>query len=579
MHKQFLPLLSSLAIVLGFFACSNPVAETAKKADSLLLNGNIYTVDEALPRAEAIAISEGKIMAVGTNEEIKNWQGENTKVIDLKGQFAMPGFIEGHAHFSGLGFSLIDLNFLKAKNWNEIVAAVAEKAKTAQPGEWIIGRGWHQEKWDEALKRHVNGYPYHDHLSEVAPDNPVMLRHASGHGLIANRAAMNAAGLTRETPDPQGGRIVRDARGEAIGVFEETAMGIIAQIHDEYLSTLSEEEQLARWYEAAGKAEKECLENGITSFQDAASSFEEIERYRKMAEEGQLGIRLWAMVREPSGELRQGLDGFPIVDAGNGFFTCRAIKTAFDGALGSFGAWLLADYSDKPGHRGQNTVPVEEVKACAKIAFDHHMQLCVHTIGDRGNRELLDLMEETSAGGKNLKALRWRSEHAQHIDPADIPRFAELGVIAAMQGIHCTSDAPFVVKRLGEKRAREGAYPWRSLLDAGAIIANGTDAPVEDVSPIECFYATVTRRRHQPKDRGLELFPEQKMTRAEAVNSYTMAGAYAAFEEDWKGSLTPGKVADIVVLSNDLLQCSEEEILNTKILMTMVGGEVKFSSR
>lgn len=561
-----------------FFACSNPPDEIM--ADTILMNGNVYTVDKEKPTAEAIAISKGKIMAVGSNIDIEKLKGEKTEIIDLKGQFTMPGFIESHAHFSGLGFSLIDLNFLKSKNWNEIVAAVAEKAKTAKPGEWIIGRGWHQEKWDQALERHVNGYPYHTHLSEVAPNNPVMLRHASGHGLIANKAAMDAAGVNPETPDPQGGRIVRDAGGEAIGVFEETAMGIIQRIHDEYLSTLSQEELLERWYEGIQLAEDECLRKGITSFQDAGSKFDEITRYKEMAEKGELDLRLWAMVREPSEDLKKRLDDYPFIDVGDNYFTCRAIKTAFDGALGSFGAWLLKDYADKIGFRGQNTVPIEEVEAIATIARDKNMQLCVHTIGDRGNRELLDLMERlTSAEGKNLEELRWRSEHAQHIHPKDIPRFAQLGVIAVMQGIHCTSDAPFVVKRLGEERAKTGAYPWRSLLDAGAIIANGTDAPVEDVSPIESYYATVTRRRHQPKAKGLELFPEQRMTRAEGIESYTLSCAYAAFEEEWKGSLTPGKVADIVVLSNDLLTCGDEEILETEIIMTMVDGEIKYEKK
>ena len=575
-RPSFKPLYSLLFALcsLLLFSCKT---ETNETADTILLNGNVYTVNTAQPTAQAIAIKDGLIKAIGTNEDIEKWKGENTKAIDLKGQFTMPGFIEGHGHFSGLGFSLIDLNFLKSKNWNDIVAAVAEKAKTAKPGEWIIGRGWHQEKWEEALERHVNGYPYHDHLSEAAPNNPVMLRHASGHGLIANKVAMDMAGISKETPDPSGGRIVRDASGGAIGVFEETAMSIINRFHKEYLSTLSAEEQIERWYEGVALAEKECLAKGITSFQDAGSHFDELERFEKMAEKGELDLRLWAMVREPSEELKGNLDGFPKVDIGNRFFTCRAIKTAFDGALGSFGAWMLEDYSDKPGFQGQNTVPLEEVKAIAALARDHDMQLCVHTIGDRANRELLNLMEElTAAEGKDLKALRWRSEHAQHIDPEDIPRFASLGVIAAMQGIHCTSDAPFVVKRLGEERARNGAYPWRSLLDAGAIINNGTDAPVEDVSALESFYASVTRRRHQPKDKGLELFPEQKMTRAEAIHSYTLANAYSAFEEEWKGSLEVGKVADIVVLSNNLAACEDEAILETDVVMTMVDGVVKY---
>ncbi|MBI1224329.1 MAG: amidohydrolase family protein [Bacteroidetes bacterium] len=564
-----------LLLVLFLFSCQKKQAA----ADTILLNGNVYTVDETQPSAQAIAIKDGLILKVGSNEEIGELKGDKTEVIDLKGQFTMPGFIEGHGHFSGMGYSLIDLNFLKSKNWNEIVAQVAEAAKKAKPGEWIIGRGWHQEKWNEALEKHVQGYPYHDHLSEVSQNNPVLLRHASGHALMANKAAMDAAGISKESPDPSGGHIVRDPSGEAIGVFEERAMEAIDKVHDEYLATLSQEQQVERWYQGIELAQAACLKHGITTFEDAGSHFDEIERYKKMAEEGKLQLRLWAMVRHSSKDLTGHLDGFPIIDIGNRHFTCRAIKSEIDGALGSYGAWLLAPYNDKPGFTGQNTTPIEEVKAIAKLAFDKKMQLCVHTIGDRANRELLNLMEEiTREGGPPLTDLRWRSEHAQHIDPTDIPRFAKLGVIAAMQGIHCTSDAPFVVKRLGEERARTGAYPWQSLLKAGAIVGNGTDVPVEDVSPIECFYASVTRKRHQPTETGLELFPEQKMTRAQAIKSYTISNAYAAFEDEWKGTLTHGKVADIVVLSNDLLKCSDEEILKTKLVMTIVGGKVMYKA-
>jgi predicted amidohydrolase YtcJ len=559
-----------------FFSCQND----KQVADTILLNGNIYTVDESSPTAEAMAIKDGLILQMGSNSDIEKLKGEKTEVIDLKGHFTMPGFIEGHGHFSSMGYSLIDLNFLKSKNWDEIVQAVGEAAKKAKPGEWIIGGGWHQEKWDKALEQHVQGYPYHDHLSEVSPNNPVLLEHASGHAVMANKAAMDAAGISKETPDPVGGHIVRGPSGEAIGVFEENAMSAIYKVHQEYLATLSPEAQLERWNEGIELAQQECLKHGITSFQDAGSHFDEIERYKKMAEEGKLRLRLWAMVRHTSEELTGHLDGFPMINVGDNHFTCRAIKTDLDGALGSYGAWLLAPYNDKPGFEGQNTTTIEEVKAIAKLAFDKKMQLCVHTIGDRANRELLNIMEEiTKSGGQPLNNLRWRSEHAQHIDPADIPRFAQLGVIAAMQGVHCTSDAPFVVKRLGEERARTGAYPWQSLLKAGAIVGNGTDVPVEDVSPIESFYASVTRKRHQASNTGLELFPEQKMTRAQAIKSYTQANAYAAFEEEWKGTLTTGKVADIVVLSQDLLNCTDDEILGTKVIMTMVGGKVLYEGK
>ncbi|TAK43709.1 MAG: amidohydrolase [Saprospiraceae bacterium] len=568
-------ILSLLILLLSLAAC-----QPHETADTILLNGNIYTVDSQMPKAQALAIKGGRIMHLGTNEEIEKFKGPKTKVINLDGKFAMPGFIEGHGHFSSLGQSLMNLNFLKSRSWAGIVEQVRQTAAKAQPGEWIFGRGWHQEKWTEPLDRQVQGYPFHDELSAASPNNPVLLEHASGHAVFANKKAMEAAGISRETPDPTGGRIVRGPSGEAIGVFEEQAAQAIYKVYQEYLGSLSEKDRLERWYKGIELAEKECLSKGITSFQDAGSSFDEIERYQAMTEKGELDLRLWAMVRHSSADLKDHLNGFPIINAGRHFFTCRAIKTELDGALGSYGAWLLAPYNDNPGSTGQNTTPIDEVKAIATLARDHGMQLCVHTIGDRANRELLNIMQElTAAGGKDLKSLRWRSEHAQHIDPADIPRFANLGVIAAMQGIHCTSDAPFVVKRLGVERARTGAYAWRSLLNAGAVVTNGTDAPVEDVSPLECYYATVTRRRHQEKDKGLELFPEQRMTRQEAIKSYTLSCAYAGFEEDWKGSLMPGKVADIVVLSNDLLTCPEEEILKTEVVMTMVGGKVLYEKK
>lgn len=543
-------------------------------ADIIFMNGNIYTVNPAQPRAEAIAVKNGRIMEIGTNEAVAQFKSEKTQVIDLQGQFAMPGFIEGHGHFSGLGKSLMELNFLKSKSWDEIVAMVAERVKTAKPGEWIEGRGWHQEKWEVPLDKQVLGYPYHDKLSEISPDNPVILRHASGHGLFANKKAMELAGINKETPNPSGGEIVRDSRGEAIGVFEERAMSLISQVYQDYLNTLSEVELTDKWYRGIELAEQECLSKGVTSFQDAGASQEEIQRYKEMAEKGDLDLRLWAMIRHRFPEIKDKLEGLPIIDAGSGFFTCRAIKSEVDGALGSYGAWLLASYHDKKDFVGQNTTPISDVENIAKLCTDKGLQLCVHAIGDRANREVLDIIEKEVKANPKTKDLRWRIEHAQHLHPDDIPRFKELGVIASMQGIHCTSDAPFVVKRLGEERARDGAYAWRALLDAGVVVSNGTDAPVEDVSPIESLYATITRKRFMPPN--IEFFPEQKLTREEAIHSYTLACAYAAFEEKDKGSLEKGKFADLIVLSKDLLRCSEAEILQTQVLKTIIGGKIKY---
>jgi len=562
------------AITFLFTACKEN--NNSDIADLVLTNGNIYTVSESQERVEAIAIKDGEILALGTSKDIEEYADNSTAVIDLKGQFAMPGFIEGHAHFSGLGSSLMNLNFLKSKNWNEIVGMVDERAKTVEKGEWITGRGWHQEKWNEAIDRQVLGYPYHDDLSDISPDNPVVLRHASGHSLFANEKAMELAGINAETPNPAGGEIVRDSRGEAIGVFEETAMGLIMDSYNAYLSTLSEEDKLANWYKGIELAEENSLSNGITSFQDAGSNFDEIDRYKKLAEDGELDVRLWAMIGSSQDDFAEKVGNFPLIGAGDNFFTVRAVKAYMDGALGAFGAWMLRPYDDKPSAVGQNTTPITKIKAVADLTIQNDLQLCTHAIGDRGNRMVLNLYEQAFEENPEKENLRWRIEHAQHLDTADIPRFKELGVIASMQGVHCTSDAPFVVKRLGEERARYGAYPWRSLIDAGAVVTNGTDAPVEDISPIESFYASVTRQRSNP---NMTFFAEQSMTRAEAVHSYTLAPAYAAFEEDIKGSLEIGKVADIVVLSKDLLTCEDEEILETKILMTIVAGEVKYEGK
>jgi len=547
--------------------------QPSEVADKVMINGNLYTVDEAQPRAEAIAINEGRILKVGSNADIQQLAAEGTEVIDLQGAFAMPGLIEGHGHFTGIGRLLMNLNFMKAQSWEEIVAQVAEAAEQAEPGEWIIGRGWHQEKWTKALDRQVLGYPYHDKLSAVTPDNPVLLDHASGHSLFANAKAMELAGISAETPSPRGGEIVRDTRGQIVGVFEEKAQGLIEAAYQEYRATLSPEQRKNEWIRTVELAEEECLRKGITSFQDAGSSFQDIDWYKEQAEQGELDLRLWVMLRRPYDEMKGNMEGLPVVGYADNFFTCRAIKTALDGALGSFGAWLLRPYNDKEGFHGQNTVPVSEVKNIANLAWENDMQLCVHAIGTRANRETLDVMEETFAQDPSRQGLRWRIEHAQHLDTSDIPRFRDMGVIASMQGIHCTSDAPFVEKRLGYERAKYGSYPWRSLLDAGVIIANGTDAPVEDVDPLQSIYASVTRKR---PDSGVAFFPEQSMTREEALYSYTMGNAYAAFEEDLKGSLTPGKVADIVVLSRDLSTCSDEAILDTEVMMTIVGGETRY---
>ena len=561
------------SVFIFFFAFLCSCKTESIYADVIFINGNIYTVDSLKPSASVLAVSNHRIIGLGDNNIIDEFKNADTKIIDLENSFVMPGFIEGHGHFGGFGEGLQNLNFLHSKSWDDVIKLVEEKVKTAKPGEWIVGRGWHQEKWDEIPLNNVLGYPFHDELSAISPNNPVLLRHASGHAVFANQRAMKEAGISKESPNPLGGEIVRDLDGEAIGVFEERAMNLVSGSYQDYLKSLDPERQKKIWFEGLELAQKECLKNGITSFQDAGTKFKELQWLREWAESGNMDIRLWAMIRESYDDMDGKLNGFPWLNLGDYHFTVRAIKSEVDGALGAFGAWLLKPYADKYGFSGQNTTPLEEVDKIANLAAKHQLQFCVHAIGDRANKEVLDIFEQKIIQMKGKESPRWRMEHAQHLDTLDIPRFKKWGIIASMQGIHCTSDAPFVVKRLGVERSRTGAYPWRSLIDNGALIANGTDVPVEEIDPIACFYASVTRKR---ADTGFEFFPEQRMTRKEAISSYTLWNAFAAFEENDKGSLSIGKLADMVVLSNNLLTCSDEDILNTKVLMTIVGGDIKY---
>jgi predicted amidohydrolase YtcJ len=543
-----------------------------RTADLVLMGGNICTVDEARPKAEAIAITKGRILAVGSNESIKPFVGAETRVVDLDGKFVMPGFIEGHAHFVGLGQSKMMLDLKSAKNWSDIVDQVGEAAKITPPGEWIIGRGWHQSKWEQAPTPNVEGYPTDDAINKVSPDNPVLLTHASGHMSFANGYAMKLAGISNETANPNGGEILKNDSGKPIGVFRETAQRLVSRVRAQAENKRSDDDRSEYMRRAVELASQECLSKGVTSFQDAGSSLEIVQQLKEFADKGKLGVRLWVMIRDNNARMEGRLGQFKMIGFANDFLTVRALKRSIDGALGPHGAWLLAPYEDLPTSAGLNTASVESVTETARLAIEYDFQMCVHAIGDRANREVLDIYEKLFAANPTNIPRRWRIEHAQHLHPDDISRFGELGVIASMQAVHCTSDAVFVPKRLGMRRSKEGAYVWKSLMDSGVVVTNGTDAPVEDVNPIDSFYASVTRRLNDE----ITFFPEQAMTREEAIRSYTIDCAYAAFEETLKGSLVPGKLADIVVLSNDLLTCPEEAIKQTEVLMTIVGGKIAY---
>lgn len=540
-------------------------------ADLVLRGGQIVTLDERQPAATALAARADRIVAVGDGAAICPWIGPNTRVIELQGRLAIPGFIEGHGHFLGLGQSKRMLDLSRARSWEEITRLVGEAAAKAPPGQWILGRGWHQSKWDRAPEPNVEGYPAHERLSRAAPDHPVLLTHASGHMTLANAKAMALAGVDRKTPDPPGGAILRDPTGEPIGAFREEAAGLVQRAYGASQDRRAPDQVRKDREEAILRATEECLAHGVTSFHDAGESLAAIDHFRELAQQGRLAVRLWVMIGEPNQVLARRLPQYRMIGLGNHHLTVRAIKRFMDGALGTHGAWMLEPYADLPQSAGLNTTPLESLAETAELAMCHDFQLCVHAIGDRANRRTLDLFERTFQKHPEKHSLRWRIEHAQHLSPADMPRFRRLGVIAAMQGIHATSDAPFVVPRLGERRAREGAYAWRSLLDSGAVIVNGTDAPVEQLDPIRSFHASVTRRLAS----GAAFFPEQRMTRPEALRSYTASAAYAAFEESLKGTLTPGKLADIVVLSQDVLSVPEEDMLQARVDYTIVGGKVR----
>ncbi len=547
-------------------------AESAVSADRILTGGTVITVDPERPEAEAIAIKDGRILAVGSAGDLVRHVGAQTEVLDLDGRVAMPGFIEGHGHFLGLGESLMILDLMPTRSFEEIVAMVEEAVASARPGEWIVGRGWHQERWTAADRPVYDSVPHHRALSAVSPDNPVALAHASGHAMYVNAAALDRAGIDDDTPDPEGGKIVRDDNGRATGYLRQAASRPVRALLREAEAQLSEAEAQARFERQVELAGREALRHGVTSFHDQGTNFADIDRLKAMAEAGRLPVRLHVAVRNETNEdLRARVADYRMIGHADGFLTVRALKRNIDGALGTHGAWLLDPYADKPETSGLPQTSLENLRETAEIALENGFQLNTHAIGDRANRVVLDLYEEllgTRAGAD----LRWRIEHAQTLHPDEVPRFAELGVIASMQGVHATSDGPWVPQRLGEARAQRRAYVWRALLDAEATICNGTDTPVESISPLASFTSSVTRRMAN----GERFFSEQAMGRMEALVSYTIGCAEAVFDEDELGSLTPGKRADIVVLDGNPLTITDEQLTGLDVEMTLVDGQIRY---
>jgi predicted amidohydrolase YtcJ len=566
-----------LTTIVGLFlvtACSGPDSEPAGPiADLLLINGDVVTVDNELPNADAVAIRGDRILAVGAADELVRYRGNETEVVDLDGQMVIPGFIEGHGHYTSFGGSLMILDFRYAQSWAEIVVMVAGAVAETEPGEWIIGRGWHQDKWASKEEVLVEGLPVHDSLSAATPDHPVMLIHTSGHGVFVNQRAMTLVELDETTVPPEGGEIVVDANGRPTGMMREAAQDVFRIAYSGHQGRRPAgiaEDELRRMITLAGE---ESLRHGITSFQDLGTTFAEVDLLRTMADEGNLPVRLYMAFEEDAADMAGRLDDYRMIGYGDNFLTVRTIgEKVLDGALGTHGGWLLEPYADMPRSSGLNVVPVEEIEASARLAIEHGYQMAIQGIGDRAYRELLNIYGKEFARHPDKQDLRWRIEHAQVIHPDDVARTVELGVIPAVQGIFACSDGPWVEDRLGPERTLERGYIFNTLAEAGLVPTNGTDPPVDEISPIGSFHCSVTRELSD----GSLFQPQEAYSRERALYSYTMGNAIAAFEEDIKGSITPGKLADITVLSRNLLDVSDDELLDTKIVMTIIGGEIRY---
>jgi hypothetical protein len=560
-------------LIVGLFSCSKQPSQ----ADLIIRGGKIYTVEEANSTVEAVAVKGDKIIFAGTEKEAEQYKNEKTQVIDLQGKTMTPGLIEGHGHLLGLGFSELTVNLAEVKSYEELVGKVKEAVSEVKPGDWIIGRGWHQDKWDARPKKMIKGFQTHELLSAASPDNPVFLTHASGHAAFANAKAMQIAGVNQLSKEQQkqnssdGGEIIRDPLGNPTGIFIEHAQSVIGKfIPQTSVETRSKAIELAL---AA------CLRNGITGFQDAGEDRENIELLKKFKNESKLTVRLYEMLSGSDRSLvKEYFHRGPEIDSTH-WLTIRAVKFYSDGALGSRGAWLIEPYDDRKETSGMALMSMDSLLKGSRAALKAGFQVCTHAIGDRANREILDRYEMAfKENPDQAKDARFRIEHAQHISPQDIPRFAKLGVIPAMQAIHLSSDRPWAIDRLGEKRIKESAYMWQSLLKSGAHIVNGTDVPVEPINPMANFFASVTRQtlKGEPKG-GYE--PEEKMTRAQALKSLTLDASYGAFEEKVKGSIAAGKLADFTIFSQDIMTVPDDQILSTKVEMTIVGGKVLFERK
>ncbi len=556
-----LPMIRLCLSVLLLAACG-PSAEQA--ADLILTNATIYTGDSTAAPVEAVAVKDGNIVYVGDADGAAEFQGTDTEVIDLTGRFVFPGFVDAHAHFGGIGDRELSLNLQGINSKDEFLAKVEEAVERVAPGEWVTGRGWIETFWDPPV------FPTRHDLDRIAPDNPVLLSRADGHASIANSAALRAAGVTGATPSPPGGAINLDADGEPTGMLIDRAQGLV--------SRLVPGETEATRERALELASERSARLGWTQIQDAHGSWSEVERMRRLYADGRIKVRIYKAISGPGGGADSLIALGPQPSEFDDRFTVRTIKVVMDGALGSRGAALLEPYSDDPHTRGLITTDTIALRDMLERALRAGIQVETHAIGDRANRIVLDMYEAAFAAvpesEREIAEPRWRDEHSQIVAPADLPRFKELGVIASMQPSHAIGDLHFVPSRIGLDRTA-GSYAWKTLLEMGVPVAAGSDAPVELGEPMIEFYAAVARKDLQGRD-GPGWHPEEAVSRHQALLMFTRFPAYAAFEEDRAGSIEVGKRADFTVLDRDIMTIDAAEILDTRNVMTIVGGEVIF---
>jgi predicted amidohydrolase YtcJ len=554
----------TIVFLLAFFACQS-TEKPELMADLILTNGNIITVDNSTPKVEAVAVKGDRILDVGSDADMIIYKDDQTKIIDLDGRTTVPGLIDAHMHFPLLGKRLKQIYLDEAKSFSEVLEYVEIAVKNAEAGEWIMGSGWHTANWKN------KEYPDNRQLNDISPDNPVFLSGMAIHAALVNDRVLELAGIDANTRDPEGGHIVRyPGTQNPTGLLLEKAQALATRVFPPETDAVKKENILL--------SVKTALKLGLTSVHDPGVDPDMVRLYKDLLEEKLLDTRLYVMllIQGDGPVLDSYLSDEPEIGLGKNFLTVRCIKFLIDGAMGARGAAMLFSYSDMPQHTGLIAIPEDEVYSILKKCLASGYQVAMHAIGDRGNRIGLDAAER-ALNEVPVSDARIRIEHAQILAPADLPRFVGLRIIPSMQPIHCSMDKDFAEARVGKERIK-GAYAWRSLLDSGVRIAGGSDVPdfpVAYTNPLWGIYSAVTRQdlEGKPVDGW---YPEQRVSRLEALKMYTIDAAYAAFEEDLKGSIAPGKLADFTVLSKDILTVPVDEILQTEVEMTIVGGLVKY---